>query len=103
MFSLKPPAGLFLPLPHCFPHSDRRALYLATVARPPPDAMMHRGQNSFVRECLEQVGIGDLTQDELIRDFLKELSVFAGGSNSTVQGHGQAGVPGSPVSPIFPA
>lgn len=56
----RPPAGFFLPLPPCLPQSDKHALYLATVACPPPDAI-HRGQMSFVRECLEQFGIRDLT------------------------------------------
>ena len=58
--SPEPDAGFFLPLPPCLPHSDKRALYLTTVACPPPDAM-HRGQMSLVRECLEQFGIRDLT------------------------------------------
>ena len=58
--SPEPDAGFFLPLPPCLPHSDKRALYLTTVACPPPDAM-HRGQMSRARECLEQFGIRDLT------------------------------------------
>jgi len=42
----RPPAGFFLPLPPCLPHSESRSLCLDAVVCPPPDAM-HLGQIIF--------------------------------------------------------